>query len=224
MMRFFLSVSLLLTLAACGRPPYKALIAVDSSMAPGIEALTPHFERELYRCVVNGKFPPKKFHLSGILYLKNFSDTATRVVFQGEMGNTFFDFGWDRNDSFIVYNILPQMNRPALIKTLRKDFELLLHKNMAEETPEYYRDEQDDVLVKYRLQADPGVNKGYAYYVLEPESNRLKRIENAGDKRKVVIMEMTPPALPRTLADAIFIRHLRANFTIDLKKIQADAE
>lgn len=223
MMRFFLVVSLLLVLYSCSQPRYRGLTAVHSAL-PQAEVLRPDFERQLYRCVVNGKFLLKKFHLSGILYLKNFSDTATRVVFQGEMGNTFFDFGWDHKDSFIVYNILPQMNKSALIRTLRKDFELLLLKNIAMEKQELYKNGQDDIFLKFRLGADSGLSRGYVYYVLNQQGNRLKRIENADNKRRVVVMEMTPPAVLSALPDAVFIRHLRAHFTIDLKKIQADAE
>jgi len=223
MMRFFLYVSLLLSLYSCSGRPYKELRPGGERVIKAYSGLQPGFDKELYRCVVDGKFLLKKFHVSGILYLKSFSDTAVRVVFQGEMGNTFFDFGWDHKDSFIVYSIMPQMNKPALIRTLRKDFELLLMKGLSAEY-EVYEDGAENTWIRYALQSAGQTGRGYAYYRLNREQDKLAGIENADDKRKVVIMDMTPPVTLGTLPDTMIIRHLRAHFTIDMRKIQADAE
>ena len=46
----------------------------------------------------------------------------------------FFDFGFSQDNGFTVYQIVPQMNKPALIKTLRKDFELIMFRNMDKNT------------------------------------------------------------------------------------------
>lgn len=221
-MRYFLYVSFLSIFCACNQPVYRNL-QPGKGEAIRTDVLRPEFDRALYRCVVDGKLFLKKFHLSGILYLKSFSDTGVRIVFQGEMGNTFFDFGWDHNDSFTVYRIMPEMNRPALIKTLRKDFELLLLKGISAEN-EQYEDEHGNVLLKYHLQSGTETKKGYAYYLLNRQADQLIQVTNADDKHKVVVMEMTPPAALKTLPDTLLIRHLKAHFTVDMKKIRPDAE
>jgi hypothetical protein len=133
------------------------------------------------------------------------------------MGNTFFDFGWDKKDSFQVYNIIDQMNKPALIKTLKKDFELLLVKNIGNQPSGVYQfgKVSKDYYVRFEL------DKGFVYYITDNE-RKLATIENADDKRKVVVMDMKPATDPQTLAQKISINHLRAGFTIDLKKIIPD--
>lgn len=217
-MRYFLFVSLiLLTAVSCHQKIYQDKEDIILSQSYRAANLRPHFEKNLYRCVVDGKFALKKFHLSGILYLKNFSDTATRVVFQSEMGNTYFDFGWDRNDSFTVHQIMDQMNKPALIKTLKKDFELLLVKQLQELPSGTFRfnKDTDETFIRFELE------RGFVYYVTDPE-RKLIRIENADDKQKVVMMKMSPATAPNSMAERINISHLRAGFTIDLKKITPD--
>lgn len=216
-MRYFLSVSLVLLLFACNKNAYQQKQEIQLSQPLFAADLKPHFEKELYRGVVDGKFGLKKFHLSGILYLKNFADTATRVVFQSEMGATFFDFGWDKNDSFRVYSITDQMNKAALIKTLKKDFEMLLVKNMSAQPSGIYNfnKNSDENYIRFEL------DKGFVYYIANRE-RKLDAIENADEQRKVVVINMSPDSPFGTLPEKISIRHLLAGFTIDLKKIKED--
>ena len=217
-MRYFLFVSIAILLQSCSGKIYQAQQEIHLSQPLAAADLKPRFEKELYRCVVDGKFGLKKFHLSGILYLKNFADTATRVVFQHEMGSTFFDFGWDSRDSFRVYSITEEMNKPALIKTLRKDFELLLVKNLSQQPKGIYNFDKNghDNYIRFDLE------KGFVYYIADRERN-LSAIENADDQRKVVVMKLSPASAFGTLPQKLNIKHLLAGFTIDLKKIQEDA-
>src|SRR5207244_652148 len=92
-------------------------------------------------------------------FFKNFEDSSTRVVFQNEMGFAFFDFSWDKADSFSVKSILPQLDKPAVVRTLRKDIELLLMKGIDSRQQQTYA---KDSFLWYRY---PLVN-GYAYYVV----------------------------------------------------------
>lgn len=64
-------------------------------------------------------------HISGLLLIKNMEDSSKRVVFTNEAGVTFFDFGFE-NGNFIVHKIISQLDRKPIVKTLRKDFELIL--------------------------------------------------------------------------------------------------
>ncbi len=217
-MRYLLYASLLLlALPSCHKKAYqdKQEITLPSSLSAS--DIRPQFEKELYRCVVDGKFGLKKFHLSGLLYFKNFSDTATRVLFQSEMGNTFFDFGWDSKDSFRVYSVIDAMNKAALIKTLRKDFELLLVKNISKEPSGIYHFNNDPSKNFIRFE----LAKGFVYYITTKE-RKLTGIENADEQRKVVVMKMTPDDIAQRLPISLSINHLRAGFTIDLKKINRD--
>ncbi|MBS1782504.1 MAG: hypothetical protein JSS78_05525 [Bacteroidetes bacterium] len=169
----------------------------------------PQFEKKLYRCVVDGRFLFKKFHLSGILLLKHFQDSSTRAVFQNEMGFTFFDFEWNQVDSFKVNQIIPQLDKPALIKLLQKDMNLFLMKGLNAHSEANFKD-NDEIFYRFTL------NKGYAYYIATKDT--LRRIENVG-KKKVITINIgekgTPQSLPLT---AIFIHH-KANFTIKLNAI-----
>lgn len=216
-MRYLLYGSLLLLVLSCNKKTYRDKQEITLASSPSATDLRPHFEKELYRCVVDGKFGLKKFHLSGLLYFRNFSDTAVRVLFQSEMGNTFFDFGWDSRDSFRVYSIIDQMNKPALIKTLKKDFELLLVKNLNDKPTGIYHFNNDPSRHYIRFELE----KGFVYYITD-NGKKIKGIENADEHRKVIVMDITAADTPQSLPAAVAIRHLRAGFTIDLKKINRD--
>lgn len=218
-MRYFLFVSILLGgLCACSPRPYRdlqrqELQAVDAG------TLKPVFDKVLYRGVIDGKKWFKKFHFSGLLYIRNFPDSSTRVVFQGEMGTTFFDFGWDARDSFTVYQIIPQMDKQPLIRLLRKDFELLLVKGAVQGNSEavYKAQEAPEWYTRFPL------SRGYVLYISpgpQPAFHDLLRIENADEKRKVITLQLTQDSATSLMPAHIFIRHLRAGFSIDLKKIK----
>jgi len=210
----FVSLLLCLTLFSCNKNIYKDKKEATPAKAFTAKDFRPVFEKALYRCEVDGKLIIKKFHLSGILYIKDMKDKSTRVVFQSEMGATLFDFGWDVNDSFKVYSIMDQMNKPALIKTLRKDFELLLVKNITDTPGGYYNfgNSNDLLYTKFNL------SRGFVYYITNKQ-NELTSIENADDKQKVIIMELANGTVLKTLPEAITITHLKAHFTIKLRKI-----
>lgn len=217
-MRYLIFVSLLF-MVGCSKTNYKDKKEVTLTKTFTAADFRPDFEKVLYRCEVNGKFALKKFHLSGILYIKNFDDKNTRVIFQSEMGATLFDFGWNANDSFQVYAIIDQMNKAALIKTLQKDFELLLVKKLNNKPEgDFNFDKNPDIFyTKFNLE------KGFVYYVTN-RSGKLISIENADDKQKVVLMKLGKETPLKTLPEALKIKHLRAGFTIDLKQINQDQD
>lgn len=88
--------------------------------------------------MVDGKNPFwKKYSLLDYCF-KEMEAAATRVAFQTKMGITYFDFGWDNVNQFTVHQIMDQMNKPALIKTLKKDFELLCLKICQLKAPDCF--------------------------------------------------------------------------------------
>lgn len=216
MMRCLRLSSLLILLCwvnAC-KSPYKALQPVSPAAATSVLQYKPVFEKELYRCVVDGRFLLKSFRLTGILLLKQFPDSSTRVLFQNEMGFSFFDFGWDGRDSFVVHHIIPQMDKPAVIRTLEKDIRLLLMRGLDSRAEQYFA--KEDWSYHYFPQPQGGV------YYLE-QHRTLSRIEIAGKRKPVAVISLSGKRTTQALPDSVFIRHHRAGFTIQLHKITSHA-
>lgn len=173
----------------------------------------PVFKKELFRCKVNGRFLFKRFHLSGLLLVKKLGDT-TRAVFQNEMGFPFFDFQWDGNDSFSVISINERLNKPALIKTLQNDLEILMVMKLSQEPPVLFRNELgNETWFRYPR------NKGYVYYV--SADGQYRRIEYGG---KSSVTSITFPAPVAGLPEDVHIVHHKAHFTIDLKEISTGSD
>lgn len=202
---------LLLFLFSCAAP-YKNLQRESAATTSALR-FKPEFGRVLYRCVVDGRIVFRKFHLSGLLFFKDMHDGSTRVVFQNEMGFTFFDFEWDQKDRFKVNQIIPQLNKQALIETLEKDMSLLLMKNLNTASETVWK-QDNEVFHRFNLE------KGIAYYITRQD--QLVRIENAG-KSKVTTITLSEREQHSELPSTIVFDHHKANFTIRLNKID-DAE
>lgn len=204
-----LSSLLFLLLASC-KIPYKGLEKVQK--ANSAYRFKPEFDRELYRCIVDGKFIFKKFHLSGVLFFKELKNGTIRAIFQNEMGMAFFDMEWKEDGSFELKQIIEQLDKEAVVKTLRKDLEMLLMIGM-EENSEILLKEDRGKQHYYRLnRAD-----GYVYYI--SEDDELKTIENAGKRKKVVTIDVGHKKELTSMPDSLLIKHHKANFTISLTKI-----
>lgn len=204
---------IILLVAGCAGP-YKSLKFYPADIYSAF-IYRPVFDKELYRCVVDGRFLFKKFHLSGVLFFKTMEDKSTRVVFQNEMGFSFFDFEWTSQDSFKVNQVIPQLDKPAVIKALQKDLNLLLMKNLDGRTMMV----TNDALNGYYRFTLPG---GYAYYKVHNDT--LQQIENTGKKKKVITIALDGHHSRQVLPDSILFTHHNANFTIQLTKINAHAD
>jgi hypothetical protein len=205
--RFFLFLSLILLIPACNQYRHLHRIQTDPVC---IQQLKPNFNHALYKISIDviGK------HISGILVIKLMPDSSTRVVFSNEMGFSFFDFGFGMDTGFHVYQIIPQMNKTGLIKTLRKDFELLLFKNMD------YKNSYaltDDNLLYHAFPQTEGIN----YYITDTLCRRLVGLQRASSKKALVDI-FVDSKVKDNPPDSVFIRHhMKINFTISLKKITA---
>lgn len=181
----------------------------------------PEFQKALYRCEANGRFIFRKFHLSGLLYFRNFSDTATRVVFQNELGITYFDFGWDKNNTFHVFQIMEQMNKPALITTLQKDFEIFLGKNIDTKTQILNSPQTKEKLIRHPFY------DGFVYYYLQDnQATSCTQIDYGTDKKTLTRFSFSPTLQTEkdSLPDSVVIKHYRAGFSIQLKKLPHDEQ
>lgn len=208
----FVSFWALLTTCSCRTRPATAFGPVGGATTrPDIDFRVPD-GKIVYRALADGGFLFKKFHFSGLVYIKSWNDTAVRAVFQNEMGYTFFDFGWDAKDSFQVHDIIGPMNKPALIKTLKKDLELLLGKGLPKAPTLKRKDENGNETYRYPLA------KGVADYRFDT-SGHLFEIQNKSEKeRPVVTICMRPPG-NKPLSDTLSIRHHRARFKISFTRI-----
>ena len=166
----------------------------------------PVIGRALYKTAVDvtGK------HISGLLLIKTLPDSSIRIAFTNEMGFSFFDFGFLNKNEFKVYHIIPQMDKKAVIKTLRKDFELVLFRNMPERNRITLKDSS---LIYYGFPQAKGVN----YYITDIPCSRLVKMQRASKSKPVAeaFMYLNSGSVP----DSIFIRHLNFNFSIQLRKI-----
>lgn len=153
-------------------------------------------------------------HLSGILIIKTMPDSSVRIVFSNEAGFKFFDFGFEQ-EGFKVYYIFEQMDKKAVIKTLRKDFELVLMRHL-DAAKSFTATENEYV---YHVFPD---GKDIYYYITNMDCSQLIRMERGSKRKKVVEAYIQPGA--DNMPDSIGIKHHNFNFDIQLKRLQKDVE
>jgi hypothetical protein len=203
--RYLLFFSAACSFFSCDPYRHMQKIASDPSC---VYSLKPDFNHVVYKTSVDviGK------HLSGILLIKNMPDSGTRIVFLSETGFSFFDFGFGSDSGFRVYQITPQMNNKALIKTLRKDFELLLFRNMNSLTSYTLADSSR---IYHAFPQEEDIN----YYVTDTLCHELFEMQIATPKKRVMEAFIKNDAKEKTPDSIFLIHHLKVNFTISLKKI-----
>ena len=103
------------------------------------------------------------------------------------------------------------MNKRSVIKTLRKDFELVLMQDV-DSSNGYIR--KDSILLYYIFPQE----KGFNCYVTNTSGDQLVRLERSSKRKPVVQMIMQH--FINGLPDTIGVTHLNFNFTIGLKQIE----
>jgi hypothetical protein len=205
-MRYLLLSSTLIVFLGCV-PAYKQMQAASGNIS-SLQKFKPAFKVALY----NTKVDVVGNHLSGLLIIKKMPDSSVRMVFSNETGFKFFDFEFAANGNFKVYSVIKQMNKKAVLKTLRHDFELILMEHL-----------DSAVLIRTAsglLYYIFPQKKGYSYYITDSTGDKLIRMERAS-KRKTVV-EATMENYSNGVPDTIGITHKTFNFTIGLKKIERD--
>jgi hypothetical protein len=203
-MRCLVLISCLAILLGCSSA-YRHLRATPGDAAI-LQKFKPAFSVALYRTAadVAGN------HLSGMLLIKRMPDSSMRLVFSNEIGFKFFDFGFSADSGFKVYAIIKQMNKKAVIKTLRKDFELVMMEHTGNANVLIRK---GDGLVYYTF---PQAS-GYNHYITNETGDELVRMERSS-KRKPVMVAMMKNYISG-IPDTIGITHKNFNFTIGLKRI-----
>lgn len=175
---------------------------------PGVlKKFEPVFSRALYKAGIDvvGN------HLSGLLLIKKMPDSSTRMLFSNEIGIKFFDFEFSADGGFKVLSIIKQMDKKAVIKTLRKDFELVMMEKTHTVNLLIRKDSSEQVYYTFPQK------KGYYHYITDASGNDLVRMERASKRKPVMeaIMKNYVDGIP----DTIGITHKNFNFTIGLKRI-----
>lgn len=207
------SITIISLLASCSTP-YKGL-KVASTAQPSAFEYKPEFNRELYRCIVDGRFIFKKFHLSGVLFFKQLENGTKRAIFQNEMGIAFFDFEWNKDNQFKVRQIMQQLDKEAVVKTLQKDLEMLMMIGLDKKSEKILQGDRGNEYL-HRLNR----NEAYVYYITNSE--RLVKIENSNNRKRIVTVEVGDKKTKTSMPQTITYKHHKANFTISLTKIESD--
>jgi hypothetical protein len=204
-MLYLLLSSILLVLPGCSS------VYTKMERAQGDPVCLLQFKPQFTKALYNTQVDVAGRHLSGLLLIKAMPDSSTRLVFSNEMGFKYFDFEFSAAGVFKVYYILPQMDKKAVLTTLRKDFELLLMQHL--DTGKAFVRKKDS-LIYYGFPQQKGNN----YYITDVSCTRLIRLERASARKPVVtaIMQDYGDGMP----DSIGISHANFNFTIGLKKLK----
>ena len=205
LMRFLILSSCLFAIWGCGAV-YKQLQPTTGSTAV-LQKFKPAFTVALY----NTNIDVTGNHLSGLLLIKKMPDSTIRMLFSNEMGFKFFDFGFSAGGGFKVYSIIKKMNKRSVIKTLRKDFELVLMEGLTDNVVSIRR---DSAFLYYIFPE----SKGSKCYVTNNTGDELVRMERASKTRPVVQMIMKNYV--NGIPDTIGITHHNFDFTIGLKRIE----
>jgi hypothetical protein len=177
---------------------------------PGDPGCVQRFKPALGSAVYNTQVDVIGKHLSGLLAIKLLPDSSTRLIFISEMGLTFFDFGFASDGHFTVYRILDQMNKKTVIKTLRKDFELILWQHTGVATGRVLSNGTDHY---YAFPQEKGTN----YYITDSTCTHFLRAEKASRKKAIVIAHLLD--YREGIPDSVSIVHQTFHFTIALKRI-----
>lgn len=200
------SLVLLMMLTSC-TSAYRGLQRTDNDVAACLERFRPKIEQPvLYATQVD----VLQHHLSGLLYFKPMEDGSMRVVFMSEMGMKFFDFEFAKDGSFTKHYMLPKMDKKAVVKTLKKDFEMVLMRQDPAKGTSYVLNGQ-----RYTAFDLP---KGKIYYITDGDCRELLRVEN-GSKRKPVA-EAFLTHYRNGVPDSLLVRHKKFTFTISSQRVE----
>ena len=149
-------------------------------------------------------------HLSGLLLIKKMPDSSRRVVFSNEMGLTYFDLAFKNGGAFECIYAIRQMNRKAVIKTLQKDFSLMLMDNLNYANAYL----SSDSLNRLYVFPDGDYRRIYA---TDMSNSHIIRAE-AGSVKKIIVKEYFFNVV-NNIPDSVAVVHQNFNFTIGLKRL-----
>lgn len=207
-MKYFLFSLVLTALSGC-TSYYKTLVSAEANARCNPDLRPVILSTNLYTASVDviGK------HISGLLFVKEMSDSSRRFVFTNQAGLTFFDFEFDKDGKFNVKRIIEDLDRKSVVNTLQKDFALLMG----------YPFRRPLQVWKHDNETYYGFRDGSTrtYFTVDNCSS-IGRLETGSRRKRVVSITRggTNPEEP----EAIVITHFTFPMTINLKKIGKDAD
>lgn len=150
--------------------------------------------------------------VSGLLAIKEMPDESYRTILTSYLGMKFFDFEFDGAE-FTVHKIMDKMDRGPLIKLMRSDFQLLLMQDIDPFHLQPFSDPWTGHTV-FRYQQ----GKTTQFYYVDPETQKLQRIEQYRKQKKKVVIEIE--AYRFQSASEIHLQHLDKPIEIHLNLIK----
>jgi hypothetical protein len=194
-----------------------ALLFSCKSQYAGLQPITTHegcsssFNKNFQTSWYNTSIDVYGKHLSGLLLVKE-TNEGYRTVFTNEAGVSFFDFSFGVDGAFKVIKVIKQLDKKAVINTLRDDFALMLRLPFRDQALESYSTGQEIFLASAQ-------KSGTAYFITDRECASLRRLEWASNgKKKVSILVSGAYDQPAALE----IRHHTFDMVINLKKIERE--
>ncbi|MBK9799804.1 MAG: hypothetical protein IPP56_08780 [Bacteroidetes bacterium] len=175
------SLLLCLLISACVSNRFSEIEGGDT-VTIGSDLLLPLFKNSspspLYKAEIS--LYRKKF--GGLLLVKNMPDSSYRVVFTTETGIKLLDFELKKSGYKLLYCI-DKLNRPSVVSTIAADIQLLLTEFKQAQSA-LLVDQNGNRLIQLN-QADT-----ITQYLLEPQSNLPKKIEQGIGKKKKVVLDL----------------------------------
>ena len=200
----FLASSLILLFLGC--TPYPKKLGYKPLENDIHESINPYFSDSQKDYVYKANITVFDNRFGGILVIKKLDNTAHRIAFTTEFGNTIFDFTLSDQD-FKVNRILKEMDRRILLNVLEQDFRTLIREEIT--LSEMFA-KDNKVLTKAKI--------GSKLHFYKFENDTLSEIIRVGNQKKKVTFEFSE--IKDSVARHIQITHYNIKLTISLQAIR----
>lgn len=149
-------------------------------------------------------------HFTGLMVFKATDDTTKRAVFITETGFKFFDFEFTPSN-FAVKYCLPRLNKPVVIKTLSRDFGMLLQPSQGELTKRSVK--QGQAIYKFKDHLH-----GFYYFSTAANCSTLQEMAYGGAVVKKVRIAIN--GVKNGSFDSLLIHHPFMGLKIKLNRLE----
>jgi hypothetical protein len=192
-------------MCGCSLKTTRNLVETKSSLTKTIS--NTYFSDQNKDYVYKSKIDVYGKHFGGILIIKKTAKNTHRVVFTTEFGSTLFDFEFKEND-FKSHFIVSALNKPIIVNTLKKDFNILL-----KETLLVQQEFTSNSSIFYKTKDENRFN----FYVFSKEKPYLKKIvHTSATKEKITF---TFEDIIDDSAHHIAINHHTIKLSLALQKL-----
>ncbi|HTF21173.1 MAG TPA: hypothetical protein VK658_24020 [Chryseolinea sp.] len=207
-MRSLLYSALIFALCQC-KSDYRALAPVAYDQPCAARTLPRLNPSSLYQASIN----VTGHHLSGLLIIKAMPDSTWRTVFTNEAGVTFVDIGFKKDGSSVVHHAIRQLNRKAVLTTLKKDFALIIGLPFQQVLPSRYT-AGDEVYFGVRQK------KESYYFITRKDCASLQRMERGSVRKRVVSIDVPGTSYPTP--SQLVLQHHTFDMQMKLNRIERE--